>query len=131
MIFQTLTLIFKINTLRRERQAKLILYMFFWLGNHSMYTLLKNRHNISAFRGIINGKHGREREEGRRGDSYFTAEGHGDESTDKNHWFPSKIYLFHFFHFVPQNKFYFISSKHQEKKNQTTLNIYNISKWPF
>lgn len=93
-----------------------------------MYTLLKNRHNISAFRGIINGKHGREREEGRRGDSYFTAEGHGDESTDKNHWFPSKIYLFHFFHFVPQNKFYFISSKHQEKKNQTTLNIYNISK---
>lgn len=94
-----------------------------------MCTLLKNRHNISAFRGIINGKQGRETEEGRRGDSYFTAEGHGDESIDKKHRYIPLSFLNLLVpllseHSVRQNKFYFTPSKYQGKKKLLTHTMF-------
>lgn len=94
---------------------------FCWLGNLSICTSLMNRYSLSAFRGIINGKQSRQTDKG-RGANYFTAEGHGDESINKNHRYiplslQNLLVPLLSEHSVGQIKCYFIPSKYQEKKS--------------
>lgn len=86
-----------------------------------------NRYSLSAFRGIINGKQSRQIDKG-RGASYFTAEGHGDESINKKHRYiplslQNLLVPLLSEHSVGQIKCYFIPRSIRKKKAFNACNI--------